>query len=99
MAIKTDYNVVFNPHSFVAVIHYKAAQKALYVVLRKGQRYIYQQVPLKVYEEIMNSTNKGSYMAQNVIKGPYKCQPLSPVPPATLEQITQPARVKYYLGR
>lgn len=94
-------DIVFNAPSFIAVIHYKRAEKALYLVLRsRGQRYRYDKVPVNVFNELMDANNKGSYISLNILHNDkYTCTKLDPIPMATLERITMPASKKYWLGR
>src|SRR4051812_4704313 len=82
-------NIVLPRQSFIAVINYKPDAEELYIVIRKnGRRYRYTGVPAQVFAEIMQATNKGSYISQHVIKGPYQAQEMQPIPLARLERIT-----------
>ena len=87
--------------SFVAVIHYKRESKDLFLVLRKnGWRYRYSNVPVHVFNELMNATNKGSFISLNIVSGnKYPCTKLDPMPMATLEQLIKPASFRNWLAR
>jgi hypothetical protein len=93
----TDQNIVLPKQSFIACMNYKSATSELFIVMRKdGKRYKYLHVPIQIFEEIMNSTNKGSMITQHVIHGGYKCEPMQPVPMATLEKIIEDNNRKRY---
>lgn len=96
-----DRDIVIPAPSFLAVIHYKRETKELFLVLRRnGHRYKYSSVPVKVFTELAESTNKGSFVSLNIISGnPYPCVKLDPMPMATLERFTMPAGTKYWLSR
>jgi uncharacterized protein YuzE len=86
-------NIVLPKQSFIAVINYKPETEELYIVIRKnGKRYKYLGVPTQIFTDIMQAGNKGSYIAQNIINGPYKAEEMPPVPMARLEAITQATR-------
>lgn len=96
-----DRDIIVNAPSFIAVIHYKRAEKALYLVLRKnGWRYKYDKVPVHVFNDLMNASNKGSYVSLNIAhNSEYTCTKLDPMPMATLEKLTLPASQRNWLGR
>jgi hypothetical protein len=81
-------NIVLPKQSFIAVINYKPSTRELFVVLRaNGRRYRYKEVSAQVFDAIMASSNKGNYIAQNIIHGGYQFDEMAPVPMATLGQI------------
>jgi hypothetical protein len=96
-SLSFNKNIILPRYSFIAVIFYDNTNKCLYLVMRKdGKRYKYQDVPEAVFADIMAATNKGSVIAQTVIKASYPCTAMKPVPMATLEALLGQDRYRRY---
>ncbi len=61
--------------SMVYAIGYDAKSKTLEVVFRSGKGWAYEEVPKKVYQELLKSESIGSYMRENIID----CYPSYPI--------------------
>lgn len=48
-------------------IGYNPKSKTLEVVFRSGKVWVYEEVPKKVYQELLKSESIGSYMRENII--------------------------------
>ena len=53
--------------SMVYAIGYDPKSKTLEVVFRSGKAWVYEEVPKKVYQELLKSESIGSYMRENII--------------------------------
>jgi len=53
--------------SMVYAIGYNSPKKELEVVFNTGKIWIYQDVPQKVYTELLKAPSVGSYMLNNII--------------------------------
>ena len=53
--------------SMVYAIGYAAKSKTLEVVFRSGKTWVYEEVPKRVYQELLRSESIGSYMRENII--------------------------------
>ena len=53
--------------SMVYAIGYDPKSKTLEVVFRSGKAWVYEEVPKKVYQELLKSESIGSYMHENII--------------------------------
>jgi hypothetical protein len=53
--------------SMVYAIGYDSKSKALEVIFTSGKAWVYEEVPKKVYQELLKSESVGSYMRENVI--------------------------------
>ena len=62
--------------SMVHAVGYDRKTKNLEVVFNSGRTYIYEDVPPKVYKELMEAGSKGSYMRSAVIDC-YTCHQIS----------------------
>jgi hypothetical protein len=51
----------------VYAIGYDSRSKTLEVVFRSGKAWVYEEVPKKVYQELLKSESIGSYMRENII--------------------------------
>jgi hypothetical protein len=61
--------------SMVHAIGYSAKSKSLEVVFNSGRTWIYEDVPKKVYQELMKARSIGVYMNSNIIDC-YEAYPL-----------------------
>jgi len=94
-----DKPVIFPQQSFIAYIFYVSSQKELNVVMRKGKQYRFT-ITNTVMDAILKAHNRASYIAQNIIHSKkYPATFVQIVPMATVEQITQPRSLKYWLGK
>lgn len=94
-----DTNIVFPVKSFIAYIFYVSSTKELNVVMRGGKQYRFT-ITHQVMNEILDATNRASYIAQNIIHGKdYPATFVQVVPKATVEQITLPRSVKFWLSK
>jgi hypothetical protein len=53
--------------SMVNAVGYDSKSRSLEVVFRSGKAWIYEDVPKKVYQELIKSTSIGSYMRECII--------------------------------
>ncbi len=53
--------------SMVYAIGYDPKSKTLEVVFRSGKAWAYEEVPKKVYQELLKSESIGSYIRENII--------------------------------
>jgi hypothetical protein len=53
--------------SMVYAIGYNPKSKTLEVVFKSGKVWVYEEVPKKVYQELLKSKSIGSYMRENII--------------------------------
>ena len=53
--------------SMVYAIGYDPKLKTLEVVFRSGKAWVYEEVPKKVYQELLKSKSIGSYMRENIV--------------------------------
>jgi hypothetical protein len=53
--------------SMVYAIGYDPKSKTLEVVFRSGKVWVYEEVPKKVYQELLKSESIGSYMRENIV--------------------------------
>ena len=53
--------------SMIYAVGYDQKSKSLEVVFNSGKTWIYEDVPRKVYYEMMKSPSIGSYMRENII--------------------------------
>jgi len=53
--------------SMVYAIGYDSKSKTLEVVFRSGKAWVYEEVPKKVYQELLKSESIGSYIRENII--------------------------------
>ena len=60
------YNLLFLPETVYAV-GYGPMSKTLKVVFGSGKAWVYEEVPKKVYQELLKSESIGSYMRENII--------------------------------
>lgn len=51
----------------VYAIGYDSKSKTLEVVFRSGKAWVYEEVPKKVYQELLKSKSIGSYIRENII--------------------------------
>lgn len=61
--------------SLVYAMGYGAKSKTLEVVFRSGKTWVYEEVPKKIYQELLKSESIGSYMRENIID----CYPSYPI--------------------
>ena len=61
--------------SMVYAIGYDSKSKTLEIVFQSGKTWIYEEVPKKVYKELVNASSIGSYMRSNII-GFYAAYPI-----------------------
>jgi len=74
-----EYSVEMIPvsSSNVQAIGYDEANQVLYVrFIKNNSLYCYQGVPIAEYYGLQNATSVGSYLSQNIKKGPYTPQRL-----------------------
>lgn len=86
--------IIFPTKSFCAFIDYNEAERLLFITLRNGRHYLYEKVPKGKFALLESSTNKGNYLANNVIKdkdGIFLCI----VPMADIEKVIAP-KTKWY---
>lgn len=62
--------------SMVHAVGYDAKTRTLEVVFNSGRTYCYEEVPPKVYKELMAAESKGSYMHSAIIDC-YPCYQIS----------------------
>ena len=62
--------------SMIHAVGYDAKTHTLEVAFNSGQTYVYEEVPRKVYLELMEADSKGRYMRAAVIDC-YPCQHVS----------------------
>lgn len=94
-----DKPVIFPQQSFIAYIFYVSGESALHIIMRKGKQYRFT-ITDKLMNEVLAANNRASYIAQNIIHNPkYTGEFVQIVPMATIEQITLPRSVKYWLGK
>jgi len=53
--------------SMVHAIGYDPKSKTLEVAFRSGKVWVYEEVPKKVYQELLKSESIGSYMRENIV--------------------------------
>jgi len=53
--------------SMVHAVGYDKPKKELEVIFKTGRIWIYQDVPPKVYQNLLNSSSVGSFMINNII--------------------------------
>ena len=53
--------------SMIHAVGYDAKTKLLEVVFNSGSTYVYEKVPRKIYQELMEAGSKGQYMHYAVI--------------------------------
>jgi hypothetical protein len=53
--------------SMIYAIGYDSKSKTLEVVFRSGKAWGYEEIPKKVYQELLKSKSIGSYMRENII--------------------------------
>ena len=53
--------------SMIYAIGYDPGSKTLEVVFRSGKAWVYEEVPKKVYQELLQSKSIGSYMRENIV--------------------------------
>jgi hypothetical protein len=54
------------PSSLIAGIGYSEEKEELYVHFHKGGTYLYQGVPLPVYDAMLNAVSAGSFFLRNI---------------------------------
>ena len=53
--------------SMISAVAYDDAARELFVIFNTGQTYVYSDVPREVYDALLKSDSKGSYMKDFVI--------------------------------
>lgn len=75
----TEYSIEMIPvsSSNVQAIGYDDSNQVLYVrFIKSNALYFYQGVPIAEFYGLQNAASVGSYLNQNIIKGPYTYQRL-----------------------
>lgn len=96
-----DKNIILPRQSFIAYIFYVSETKELNVVLRKdGKQYRYRSIPLHLADQVIRATNKGSFIAVNIMRNKkYTCELVRVVPVAEMQEITVPAAYQAWIAK
>jgi len=68
--------------STLASVLYDSSHRHLQVEFRSGDIYLYSEVPLQTYHELLKAPSKGAYFNRNIRKR-FVCQQLRHLQPAT----------------
>ncbi|MGQ0533896.1 MAG: KTSC domain-containing protein [Caulobacteraceae bacterium] len=63
------------PSTAIADIEYDPERKQLRITFVTGRIYIYEDVPIDVFEDLMSTSSRGAYFNRN-IRSAYECREL-----------------------